>query len=46
LPALQLNVDPDWLDAITKRMYNQNWIPYDVDRVSIWANIVDSQGSR
>jgi hypothetical protein len=46
LPALQLNVDPDWLDTITKRMYNQNWMPYDVDRASIWANIVDSQGSR
>lgn len=41
LPTLQINVDPEWLDVLTKRMYNQNWIPYDVDRASIWAKIIN-----
>jgi hypothetical protein len=41
LPTLQINVDPEWLDVLTKRMYNQNWIPYDIDRSSIWAKIIN-----
>lgn len=41
LPRLNLDFDPERLDTLEERIYNQNWIAYHPNRDNIWKKIIE-----